>query len=327
MDHQRLAQAMGQQAGVVARRQVLAAGFDDGFIGRQLHRRRWARVHLGVYVDHTGPCTWSQRAWAGVLFYWPAALCHCSALRAGGVIVGEPRLRSAPDRPEGDRDAVHVAIAHPRSAVKVDGVRLHRLVNLSARVLWNTHPPRLRLEEALLDVCADQPDRVAALSLVTDACQQGRTTATRVASALEARHHLRFGGWLGGALLDVAAGTLSVLEHAYLRRVERPHGLPRGHRQDATLTPDGGVHRDVEYDEFAVVVELDGRRGHERFADRSYDMDRDLVTATLGRLTIRLGWAQVDRRPCVTAGRIAVLLQQRGWTGRPRRCGPACQAA
>ena len=73
------------QYGVISRRQVLAAGGRDHDIARQLRRRIWARVHEGVYVDHTGEPSRKQLAWAAVLYHWPAALDGAAALEAHGV--------------------------------------------------------------------------------------------------------------------------------------------------------------------------------------------------------------------------------------------------
>ncbi|MGZ4437110.1 MAG: type IV toxin-antitoxin system AbiEi family antitoxin domain-containing protein [Nocardioidaceae bacterium] len=120
----RLAQLFFDQDGVVARWQVLAAGYDDAFIERMLRRREWARVHPGVYLEHTGRPTWQQRAWAAVLHYWPAALSHSSALGPPGT----------PRRGREAQPVIHVAIEHPRKAVAVPGVHVHRLVGLHGRV-------------------------------------------------------------------------------------------------------------------------------------------------------------------------------------------------
>ena len=73
------------QEGVISRRQVITAGAGDAVVERRLRRREWARVHEGVYVDHTGTLTWDQRAWAGVLLHPVAALDGASALRVAGV--------------------------------------------------------------------------------------------------------------------------------------------------------------------------------------------------------------------------------------------------
>jgi hypothetical protein len=84
--HVLLRQAVGrllaEQDGVVARSQLLAAGATEADLRRALRRRDLTAIHEGVYVDHTGPPTWRQRAWAAVLAVQPAALYDVSALRA-----------------------------------------------------------------------------------------------------------------------------------------------------------------------------------------------------------------------------------------------------
>ena len=71
--------ALAPQDGVVSRRQVLERGGSDADIERMIRRRVLARVFEGVYVEHTGPLTWRQRAWAAVLYHHPAALAGASA--------------------------------------------------------------------------------------------------------------------------------------------------------------------------------------------------------------------------------------------------------
>src|SRR4051812_11415749 len=70
------------QAGVVARRQLLEVGLTHVDVARLLRRRELRAIHPGVYVNHTGEPSWSQLAWAAVLYCWPAALAGQSALRA-----------------------------------------------------------------------------------------------------------------------------------------------------------------------------------------------------------------------------------------------------
>jgi len=63
-----------RQDGVIARRQALAVGCSPEFIRCRLRRREWARPVPGVYVTHTGPLSWRQRAWVAILDLYPAAL-------------------------------------------------------------------------------------------------------------------------------------------------------------------------------------------------------------------------------------------------------------
>lgn len=295
---------LDSQAGVVSHRQLHDGGIDDNDIRRLIRRRQLVRLHRGVFVTHTGPLPWIGRAWAAVLVHEPAALCDVSALNRAG-------------------EVIHVAIEHPRSGPRLTGVRLHRVVGLSDRVQWNASPPRLRIEEAVIDVASAAPTRARAVAVITDACQRRLTTPSRVAAALQTRRRVRDGVWLRQVVSEAADGALSVLEQAYLRKVERAHRLPRADRQVPTLAGRPG-YRDVHYSRQGVVVELDGRLGHEFAHDRWSDMDRDLVAAVGSLLTIRLGWIHAEDRPCETAARLALVLRARGWRDHPFPCSACC---
>jgi hypothetical protein len=80
MDEAGLARTMRRQCGVVARRQIIASGGDDLLIARMLRRREWAPVFEGVCVDHAGPLTRRQKAWAAVLVHDGAVLAGRDAL-------------------------------------------------------------------------------------------------------------------------------------------------------------------------------------------------------------------------------------------------------
>jgi hypothetical protein len=129
--------------------------------------------------------------------------------------------------------------------------------------------------------------------------------------------------WLEDVLADVDAGTCSVLEHGYLNRVERPHGLPPAARQLRASASVGMVYRDVAYDG-GLVVELDGRLFHNTARARDADFERDLDAAVDGRDSVRISWGQVFDRGCRTAGKLGKLLAKRGWTGAEHPCGPDC---
>ena len=305
MDFAETADLRRRQSGVVARRQLASVGADDADIRRWVRRRELSRVHPGVYVDHTGELTWVNRAWAAVLLHWPAVLCDRSVFEPGSGVV-------------------HVAVARERTPASARGIRVHRLADLEGRAQWQLSPPRLRLEDALIGAAAGARVRDQALALLVDACRRRVTTAQRLAAELERHPRAAHRAWLGAVLRDAAAGVHSALESAYLRRVERAHGLPRAERQSREVTPDGVVYRDAVYRQQRLVVELDGRLGHELSHDRWDDQDRDLLGAGDDLLTLRLGWRHCESTPCRTALRLAKVLRARGWRGRPRPCGDGC---
>ncbi|WP_211239514.1 hypothetical protein [Jiangella gansuensis] len=159
---------------------------------------------------------------------------------------------------------------------------------------------------------------------VTAACQRRRTTPERLADALGRRKKIRWRPMLESMLSDVAAGAQSPLELRHLRAVERAHGLPTARRQRRVA---GGrvIWVDVDHDEFAIRIELDGRVGHAdegRFRDRH----RDNRATVDGRATLRYGHADVFGTPCEVAAEQARVLAARGWEGSPRPCGRDCTA-
>lgn len=98
-------------------------------------------------------------------------------------------------------------------------------------------------------------------------------------------------------------------------------------RQEPRRTHGGWEFRDVAYLAYGLVVELDGRLFHSAKSARDKDMERDLDDLLGRRDSARLGYAQVFDHGCRTAGKVATLLQQRGWPGLPIPCGPGCGLA
>lgn len=293
---------LSDQHGVVARVQLTGIGVTEATIQRLLRRRELVRVHTGVYVDHTGPLSWRQRAWAAVLACAPAALGRDSALRA---VEGPGRRGRSEDAP------IHVLIGRNRRLVAPAGVVLHRVSDLEERVAWSMGPPRDSYDAALLDVALDRPRPMDRLAVLSSGVQQRRTTARRLAAEVDRRSRVPDRGWLQSLLLDLSEGACSVLEHGYLARVERAHGLSGARRQVRDRLATGVVYRDVEYDcadGATLVVELDGRLHHDTAEQRDRDLHRDLLSAQSGKRSVRLGWGQVFDRPCATAAAIAGLI-------------------
>ena len=309
MDAHELTYLLEVQDGVISRRQLLELGAVQHDIDRMLRRRDLTRVHAGVYVNHTGPLTWVQRAWSAVLYYWPAALTQLSAL---------------PKPPEAAH--IHVAVdvrrsvavdswgaGAPEGGLRVEGGLAEEPAEDRGqrRRPW-TRPPRLPMtwpRSTCWPTCASRGSRL-------------RPSSARLWMA-ESR--LPRGVWLRRIIEDLAEGACSVLEHGYLTKVERRHGLPRGDRQVRGSTAGRRAWRDVTYPACRTIVELDGRPFHDTARLRDKDFDRDLDASVDEKsLTVRLTYGQVFGTPCRTAARIGQLLQSRGWSGSTRRC-PDCR--
>lgn len=314
MDDRLLAELIDRQDHVFTRTQVFACGGDANLVRRRVRRRDWIVVHPGVLVDHTGPLTRSQEEWAAVLYYAPAVLTGRCALRRYGVRTGR-------DSTPGTA-MIDIAVERSRRVGCLPGVRVTRVADWDGRTLTHLSPPLMRLEHVVLDLAA-QSDEVRAVAVLADAVQSRRTTAARLLDALDGRPRLRHRRLLRRLLGDVVTGTHSVLEWLYLTRVERRHWLPTARRQRPITSGRRRAYRDVEYLDQDVIVELDGRLGHELSLDRWDDLDRDVDSSVTGRMTIRVGWRQcLD--PCRTASAIGHILMARGLRDRPTPCSATC---
>ncbi|GGU09747.1 type IV toxin-antitoxin system AbiEi family antitoxin domain-containing protein [Nocardioides albus] len=302
------------QDGVASRAQLTWGGYSPNGIRRAIRRRELQPVHRGVYVTHTGPLTWRQRAWAAVLYAGPAALCGPSVL--------EPKLTDESHGP------IHVAIDHTRRLDPPPGIVVHRVVGLSRQMFAGARPPRLKLEDNALLRARGATSEMEVIGLLADTIGRRGVTTNAVRTALKRHPRLSRRAFVIDLLADIDAGACSVLEHAYLIRVERAHGLPPGTRQSPRQTPNGREFRDVEYEAYGLVVELDGRLNHESWKAQGRDADRDLDDlARGGRATARLRWPQVYDTACRTAARVSQILKNRGWTGTPLPCGKGCDLA
>jgi len=301
-----------RQLGAFSRQQANEHGVSDRTLAARLRAGRIQRVYRGVYVDFTGPIPWETRLWAAWLAYGPeAALGGETALRKHGL--------------EGDwgGDLIRLEIPHRRRVSSQPGISISRRRDLDARLLGSREPPIVRLEVAVLTVASRRPRPDDALALVLDACRQRRTTSQRLLDELGQLQGLPRRELLARVLRDARDGVESFLELTYLRKVERAHCLPVARRQ-IRVTRDGAtIYRDAGYEDYGLIVELDGRTGHADTVSRWRDMTRDNAAVSEAKWTLRFGY-QIVGDPCAAAAQVAAVLRLQGWPGSPVRCGPAC---
>jgi hypothetical protein len=305
---QEWARVAAEQEGVLSRGQLTGLGWTTRQVSRLT--RDWQRLHAGVYLTRPGPVPDRSRVWAAVLRAGTGAVAgaQCSLWLAQ---VRE-HLPAVPD----------VCVPADRHVV-CDDLRVTRRAGLERLAHLGLSPPRLRLEEAVLDEVARQGSPGAVIDLVLRVTQRRLTTACRLADRLEQRRAQPWRGLLHDVLGDVVAGVQSPLERRYRRDVEIRHGLPAGERNVPERDGLSVRYRDVRYRRYHLVVELDGAEAHpddERFRDRGRD-NRLTVASDAG---LRYGWREIVTVPCDVAGEVALMLARGGWDGMPRRCGPGC---
>lgn len=296
------------QAGVLSTEQVTAFGLTRKPLDRLLAQEfGWQRLDTGIYLTSPGEPGWPAWAWGGVLIGGDRA-------RLGGAAAGH--LWGLGPEPS----TIDVFVPEGAGRTSRSPWRFRR-ERPGLRRLSQGTPPRTTVEDTVLDLCGTL-DEPAVVGLLTSAVQSRRTTPARILQRLEERGRLRHRPLLTGLLAEIREGAESPLEVAYLRDVERAHGLPRGIRQHRASG--GRQVRDVVYAEFGLVVELDGRLGHEGMG-RFRDMRRDNDALLRGEVTLRYGWSDVRGRCCPVAWQVGSILIRSGWNGIPSRC-PSCRA-
>jgi len=303
-----------RQRGVVSRKQAIESGLPPGTIDRLVRTRRWVILQRGIYSLDTGRPSRGAALWAVLLRAGPGAvLSHQTAAELHRLYDEESVF-------------IHVTVSQERHIRPIQGAIIHRSVHLAITAQQNLLPPRTRIEDTVLDLTEQASTFDRALAVASAACQRRLTTAAKLLAAMAGRGKLRWRAELADALADIGSGAHSLLEYRYVRRVERPHGLPAGIRQAKIVAGGRNRYLDNLYEDFALCVELDGRQTHPDDL-RWDDVRRDNAVAAGGLVTLRYGWDDVTARPCATAAEIAAALRRKGWSGRVRPCGPDCAAA
>jgi hypothetical protein len=292
------------QFGLATWSQCREAGMTEKAVRWRLSSGRWVRLHPGVYLTEPGRNDWEVGALAALLSCGTgAALSHQSAAYAWGL-------------QRGAGEALRLVVPAGRHIVAPTGVCLVRSRSAVERTHDTAWPHRTTVEHTLLDL-AQESSLDSAVGRLARAFQQGQTTERRMRQALATRPRQRHRALLLEVLGDLDEGAESPAEVRWVRDVEDAHGLPTAVRQEPT--GDGG-RRDNVYAEYALVVEVDGRLGHEGWDGRRRDGRRDRRAARSGRLTVRVFWDELVQSPCDLAVEVGELLRSRGWTAAPRAC-------
>jgi very-short-patch-repair endonuclease len=302
-----LRQLIGSQQGLVTVEQANLLGVGDKALQRLAAQGHLVRPAKGLYDAAPLLETFEKRAWAAVLLGGSdAAIGGQAALRLHGF--------------ETEPEVVEVWVPPDTQPTPLPGIRVRRdfLGRVAAR---RGRISRIRVEEALVDVGQFMPT-AALVALLTEGFRGRLTTPSAVRAVMENRARVR-GRRLFEAILGDLEGVESALEFAYRRDVERAHRLPQPRRQ-FSLSP--GTRSDGFYEQFGVVVELDGRSGHEGVRPVFRDLSRDNAHAERNIITLRYGSADIREKPCEVAAQVAAVLRSRGWEGDYAGC-PRCSTS
>lgn len=301
-------------AGIISRQEALDSGMSRSAIHARVVSRRWQQVYRGVYAAFPGRLDRKADLWAALIHAGhEAVLSHETAAEL---------LHLLDER----APAIHLTVPHGRQIRSIPGLMVHRSRRFDPdeSKCPEGELPRTRVEETILDIAAGADNADDVCALVTRAFARSLTSAEFLLFALAQRERQRWRSEIGEFITAAVGGAHSVLEFRYDRDVEKAHRLPLSRHQVPFKKSDGSRgYRDRVYDEYKVIVELDGKLAHP--ADRHWeDKARDNAAAEGGEQSLRYGWKDVRWRSCATAAQVASVLRAHGWKGAPRPCSPGC---
>jgi hypothetical protein len=314
--HDQALQDASGQSGTIARAQLRFRGLTDAMISSQIEDKRWTRLLPGVYLTNNGIPPIEAWWWAVHLYAGSkSAIAGASALQRWGV--REPAL------------PVTIEIPHTKQMITRPGfgdelIVWRRRTQRPARAL-NDLPPTVKLPDTVIDVSDELSTRRGIGDLVTSACQTQYASAEKIRRALTLRPRVTNRALVEGVLAELEGGADSVLEMDGVVEVLRAHGLPEGRGQVRGTNHGANIRHDRVLDGYGIVLEFDGRLGHDGYSNRIRDHQRDNTVAAAGGQTLRFGWEAVHERSCESAAQIATVLRHRGWTGSATECGPQCR--
>jgi hypothetical protein len=289
-----------EQHGVVARRQLLAAGLGEDAIQHRLATARLHRLHRGVYAVGHRAVSREARLMAAVLASGPGAvLSHRSAASLWGL-----------------RDHVggSVEVTNARKSTSSPAIRRHWSTLPPDEVSRRSNIPVTTVPRTILDLASTWS--VEALEAVLREAEYRRLFDRLSIPDLLRRYPGRRGtGRLRTCLARVAetpgGRVRGRLEQRFLPFLER-HGLPRPRLNAWIVLGEERVQVDCLWPTRRQVLELDGWAGHGTRAAFREDRARDRRLRVAGYSVTRITWAQLDDEPHPLAADLHELLRDDG---------------
>lgn len=229
----------------MSRDQLRRLGITHAELGAHVDGGRWRPVHTQSVAVHTGPLPTEGRLWAAVFESGDrGCLDGASALVAGGL---EHYVE----------DVVRVSV--PRGVVvrRAPGIDIRQTRRLQPSDVAASGIPRTRPEVAGVRAALwARSDKQAAL-LLTMTVQQGMTTADRFGAHLLTVRRDRRRLLVTTVVTDLLGGVRSLGEHEFAQECRR-RGVPEPSRQVIRKGRDGRWYLDVCWEQWGVVVEIDG---------------------------------------------------------------------
>jgi very-short-patch-repair endonuclease len=237
--------AAQEQDGILHRRQLYALGVTRSQIKAELKARRWRAWGRQSIAVHTGALGPEAEHWRAVFETGAdAALDGVSALLAAGLEHFESRV-------------IHVSVSKGATYRRTSGVRIHETRRRRPEDVRVSNPRRVRAATAAIRAALWAASRRQAALLLILVVQQGLATPAQLNEAFTLIRRDRRRRFIAGVLADIADGVQSMGELDFARLC-RQRGLPPPDRQVRRRLANGRVYLDAYWDQFGVVVEIEG---------------------------------------------------------------------
>ncbi len=287
----------GRQHGIVARRQLLALGFNAAEIQHRIGRGRLHVVMRGVYAVGWPQLTDKRRWMASVLACGEgAALSHCSAATLWGI--GEER-----------RGRIDVSVMR-RSELERPGLRVRARAKLDpAKIAVRDGIPVTEVVQTLVDLATElSPRRLE--RAINEADKHDLIDPETLRTAVE-DYSGQPGAPLLRKLLDKRTFRLSDSDlEIFFRPIAAQAGLPSPLSKQIV----NGWEVDFYWPDLGLVIETDGLRYHRTASSQTRDARRNRAHALAGMTPLRFTHYEVryeSKRVRAELERAAVLVRAR----------------
>jgi very-short-patch-repair endonuclease/predicted transcriptional regulator of viral defense system len=284
----------GRQHGVVARRQLLALGFNARQIEHRVARGRLHLVMRGVYVVGWPKLTQARR--------WMAAVLACG----DGAVLSHRSAAALWEIGVEKRGMIDVSVTR-RAELKRPGLRVRGRPSLSTTdIVIRDGIPVTSPTQTLLDLATELPEREVERA-INEADKRDLVNPETLRVELESRAG-EPGAPLLCRLLDKRTFRLSDSD---LEILFRPIAMKAGLSLPLTKQMVNGFEVDFYWPDLGLVVETDGLRYHRTPSTQARDVQRDRAHTLAGMTPLRFTHYEIKyERPKVAAelSRIAKRL-------------------
>ena len=282
IDWKRLRALATRQHDVLTRRQCLGAGMTARAVQWRVRSGRWVRLHPGVFLTKPGRDDWPMRATAALLSVdsggtaADAALCGSSAAYLWGLNRNPPR-------------EVEVVVPYAKTVAVPRGSDVAQVVALGR--------PRPRDGLPMADHGAGHGPRGGDEGERSRRAELGRAGSAATADDARRAPSGNLGARRTPPQSSAEAGACGRRrgDGERGRAVVRPQC--RTPARAPTFAAPGAVGRRARtvgmtsaYNDYRLLVEVDGRLGHEGWSERVRDGQRDRQLLTTERATTRVFW-------------------------------------